>query len=427
MVSPAQRGREREREGEEEGGSTYMYACYYKMKYCTVNAGVASTASASASTSNARRSCAWSSHNRRSRRHDHDRSSIWKQQQQRQQQQQQQQQRRIRVDAMSHTRTTKAHFKHSSASAAISQYTEHRLSFTKSIIILSSRPQRQQRQRRQQSQCKRLQCRNAQGGGGGSRANSQAQLREEATAPFRAFRLFIFAALGASAGIGSAITLIRTLASALGAPNAAPLLENVENLGIDVVALIVCGFLWKRDNDARLKAIERIEREETLSDLLIQIQAKNVKKTVKLSKLRGFVRPVLLAGSSKEVDESVNAAIQIKEDLEEKGVVVIPYVLDCSPDEFNELVSQWRSQLDGDEKLLCIPQKLFMWKEWFGKQMSIAGLKDVGVYLSLRLDGRVRASGKGMPPLTLIAASLPSMTTWSGMMDGFDGSVNPLK
>ena len=57
---------------------------------------------------------------------------------------------------------------------------------------------------------------------------SQAQLREEVTAPFRTFRLFIFGALGASAGIGSAITLIRTIASALNAPNAAPLLENVE-------------------------------------------------------------------------------------------------------------------------------------------------------------------------------------------------------
>ena len=61
--------------------------------------------------------------------------------------------------------------------------------------------------------------------------------------------------------------------------------------------------------------------------------------------------------------------------------MIVPYVLNSSSVEFSELALRWSSQLTENERILCIPKKLSMWKEWFGKQMSIAGLKDVGVYL----------------------------------------------
>lgn len=45
-------------------------------------------------------------------------------------------------------------------------------------------------------------------------------------------------------------------------------------------------------------------------------------------------------------------------------------------------------------------------------------------YISLRLDGRVRASGVGFPPFEIIAAQLPPMRgIWAGPLDGMDGQV----
>ena len=47
-----------------------------------------------------------------------------------------------------------------------------------------------------------------------------------------------------------------------------------------------------------------------------------------------------------------------------------------------------------------------------------------GLYVSLRLDGRVRASGTGIPPYERLVAELAPMDgMWKGLGDGFDGAV----
>lgn len=48
------------------------------------------------------------------------------------------------------------------------------------------------------------------------------------------------------------------------------------------------------------------------------------------------------------------------------------------------------------------------WKAWFKEQADLAGAKiDRGLYISLRLDGRVRGSGLGPPPWQRFIAQLP--------------------
>ena len=48
------------------------------------------------------------------------------------------------------------------------------------------------------------------------------------------------------------------------------------------------------------------------------------------------------------------------------------------------------------------------WKAWFKEQADLAGAKiDRGLYISLRLDGRVRGSGLGPPPWQRLIAQLP--------------------
>ncbi len=54
------------------------------------------------------------------------------------------------------------------------------------------------------------------------------------------------------------------------------------------------------------------------------------------------------------------------------------------------------------------PMNVEQWKAWFKEQADLAGAKiDRGLYISLRLDGRVRASGLGAPPWQRLIAQLP--------------------
>uniref|UniRef100_A0A453CDV1 Uncharacterized protein n=1 Tax=Aegilops tauschii subsp. strangulata TaxID=200361 RepID=A0A453CDV1_AEGTS len=62
---------------------------------------------------------------------------------------------------------------------------------------------------------------------------------------------------------------------------------------------------------------------------------------------------------------------------------------------------------------------------WLAEQKKMANVTpDSPVYLSLRMDGRVRGSGVGYPPWQAFVAQLPQVKgMWSGLFDGMDGRV----
>ena len=70
--------------------------------------------------------------------------------------------------------------------------------------------------------------------------------------------------------------------------------------------------------------------------------------------------------------------------------------------------------------------RLEEWKTWFNEQMRESKVTlESGLYVGLRMDGRVRASGRGVPPWFRIANELPPLEgMWSGFGDGFDGPIN---
>lgn len=65
------------------------------------------------------------------------------------------------------------------------------------------------------------------------------------------------------------------------------------------------------------------------------------------------------------------------------------------------------------------------WRGWFRSQAADANKTlDNGLYVGLRLDGRVRASGMGCPPWGIFAKQLAPMEgMWAGLFDGMDGRV----
>ncbi len=243
------------------------------------------------------------------------------------------------------------------------------------------------------------------------------KLRSEAQAPFRVLRQFLLGALGASATIGSGVSTIQLVTGALGAPNAPPVQTSGSNLAIDAVVLAACIFFWRREEAARQRQMARISREERLAELRVELSSG---KTTKLGRLRGFARVVLVAGSAAYVAEAAQLAEPHKAALLQRGVVFVPVVTDGgarppAPPPASEAEKRWRAE----------PLYLPDWQAWLDAQMSVANVtKGAGVYVSLRLDGRVRASGVGQPPWALLAASLPPMDgVFGGWLDGMDGSV----
>ena len=247
--------------------------------------------------------------------------------------------------------------------------------------------------------------------------SNETKLRSEAQAPFRVLRQFLFAALGASAAIGGGVSFIQLTTGLLGAPSAPPVAQSGQNLGIDVAVGALMLFFWRRDEAQRQKQMARISREETLSALRVALSSG---KTVRLAAMRGFARVVLAAGPPAYVEEAAAAAEPYREALLARGVVFVPFVTDGpalapGPTPTTAADKRWRAE----------PLYPSEWNRWLDDQMRAAGVgKDRGVYVSLRMDGRVRASGVGQPPWALLAASLPPLDgVFGGFLDGMDGRV----
>merc|ERR1719258_845722 len=128
--------------------------------------------------------------------------------------------------------------------------------------------------------------------------------------------MFGYGALAASAGVGSAIQVIKTIASAAGAPNAAPLADLLPSLGIDVGALAAFAYLFTIERGAQQKQLARLKREESLAELKVEL---GNGKLVNLGMLRDFARVVVIAGDEAYVEEALAAAEPLKGDLQELG------------------------------------------------------------------------------------------------------------
>ena len=112
---------------------------------------------------------------------------------------------------------------------------------------------------------------------------------------------------------------------------------------------------------------------------------------------------VLVAGTPVQVATALAAAEPYKEQLQERGVLVVPLpFMAASGSSSEEAEAAAAAALEpptpDDLRWRATPIRLGDWQAWFQKQAAMAGkgLED-GLYVSLRLDGRVRGSGLGSP------------------------------
>jgi hypothetical protein len=265
---------------------------------------------------------------------------------------------------------------------------------------------------------------------GGIGNEGYAKLRAEASSPFQFVRLFLFGGLSAGAALGSVVSTARLL-GALG--GVYELEETAKTFGINIACLIVLGFLFKRELDSRQKNIRQAAKEEELAQLQVCV-SRDGERAVPISAFRGMYRPIIIAGSKGQVKKSMKNAASFARLFAERGIVIIPVVLNdtdiddkiqrlkedasfsgfsspsskSAPTSTSKASSASPKSLS-EKKWQLLPHDVKEWREWIQK----LGLDSEGalteVYAQIQLDGVVRSSGLGPPPFEKLISDIPQL------------------
>lgn len=250
-------------------------------------------------------------------------------------------------------------------------------------------------------------------------SKEEAALRAEAEAPFRSVRVVLFGFGTVSAVLANLFSIPQIIGALANAPNAKSLFEAGQDVGINITALLLCLFFLQRDLQAREKQMARLLREDQLGACQIELANKRI---LRLGQLRGAARPVIIVGTHEQVSEAMRAAEEYKQALTERGVIILGVPLySTTSSDGNPAMTLTSDEL----RWKALPIRLDEWKKWFDEQTSASNTDiTAGLYIGLRMDGRVRASGKGCPPWGAFAAQLPPIEGFfGGFLDGMDGRV----
>ncbi|KAK9945555.1 hypothetical protein M0R45_011064 [Rubus argutus] len=220
--------------------------------------------------------------------------------------------------------------------------------------------------------------------------------------------------------------LFRAFAGGEGAPD---LLETAGNVAINVGGFVVLVALFLWENKKEEEQLAQISRNESLSRLPLRLSTNRV---VELVQLRDTVRPVILAGNKETVSSSMQQA-RFRTDLLKRGVLLVPVVwgevrapqiekkgfgipskaaaaLPSIGEDFEKRTQSItaKSKLKAEIRFKAEVVSPEEWESWIRDQQKSEGVTPgEDVYIILRLDGRVRRSGKGMPDWQQILQELP--------------------
>ncbi|OIW18272.1 hypothetical protein TanjilG_10270 [Lupinus angustifolius] len=236
--------------------------------------------------------------------------------------------------------------------------------------------------------------------------------------------MFFYIAFIASAGLGGLIATTQLIGALANSSRASEIPDTLKNLGIDFGAVSLFAFLYFQENKSKNAQVARLSREENLSNLKLRVDKKRI---IPVSSFRGIARLVICAGPASYVTESFKLSEPLTESLLDRGVLVVPFVTDGNLPTLEFEESEELKPPGARRKRLWQLAPVFIseWSEWIDQQKKMAGVSSESpVYLSLRLDGRVRGSGVGYPPWNALVAQLPPVKgMWTGLLDGFDGRV----
>ncbi|CAN6558653.1 unnamed protein product [Malus baccata var. baccata] len=256
------------------------------------------------------------------------------------------------------------------------------------------------------------------------------KLISEVQAPFRGIRRFFYVAFSAAAGISTFFTVPRLFRAIAGGDGAPDLGETAGNVAINIGGLIVLVALFLWENKKEEEQLSQISRDENLSRLPLRLSTNRV---VELVQLRDTVRPVILAGKKETVALSIQQAAKFRTELLRRGVLLVPVIWDevrapqiekkgfGSPSKAAAALPSIGEDFEKRTQSITAKSKLKAeirfkaevvspgeWQRWIKDQQKSEGVTPgEDVYIILRLDGRVRRSGKGMPDWQQIVQELP--------------------
>lgn len=266
------------------------------------------------------------------------------------------------------------------------------------------------------------------------------KLISEVQAPFRGVRKFFYVSFAAAAGISTLFTLPRFVSAIQGGEGAPGLLETSQNLAINIsgAAILVALYIW--DSRKEEEQIARITRDETLSRLPLRLATNRV---VELVQLRETTRPVIVAGSKEVVAKALRQADKYREELLKRGVLLVPLVWTgtneapfkkkgfggsqkpaTTPipigDEFETRAQEVASKgvVQSERRFKAEPVSPLEWQSWVQEQQASEKVTPgEDVYIVLRLDGRVRKSGRGTPDWQELINELPPLDTFISKLE----------
>ncbi|KAG2588682.1 protein LOW PSII ACCUMULATION 1, chloroplastic-like [Panicum virgatum] len=265
----------------------------------------------------------------------------------------------------------------------------------------------------------------------GSGFRRDLKLISEVQAPFRGVRRFFYVALTAAAGISTFFTIPRLILAVQGGDGAPDLLETAGNAAINIGGIVVLVALYFWENKKEEKQITQISRNETLSRLPVRLSTNRI---IELVQLRDITRPVILAGSKASVTRAMQRAERYRTELLKRGVLLIPVIFGASQkdqtkprgfgtrraaasapsvggdfEKRTESIAA-KSRLKAEVRFKADIVSPEQWESWIRDQQESEGVTPgEDVYIILRLDGRVRRSGIGMPNWNDILQELPRL------------------
>lgn len=265
------------------------------------------------------------------------------------------------------------------------------------------------------------------------------KLISEVQAPFRGVRKFFYVAFTAAAGISLFFTIPRLFFAIKGGEGAPDILATTQNAAINIGGIVVFVALFIWDNKKEEEQLAQISRNETLSRLPLRLSTNRV---VELVQLRDTARPVILAGKKETVSLAIQKAERFRMDLLNRGVILVPVIWGDKESQIEKrgfggpkkaTASLPSVGEDFETRAQSITAKTKLkseirfkaevvapgeWERWIKDQQKSEGVTPgEDVYIILRLDGRVRRSGRGLPDWNQIVKELPPMETFLSKLE----------
>lgn len=243
---------------------------------------------------------------------------------------------------------------------------------------------------------------------------SNDKLRAETEDPSGKVRLVLFGFLTALALFGFVVTLPKLAAAVSGVRGAQSQEEATTNLGIDLVASGVFGFLTLQELDWDSKREQAREEGALISRLRVKMSgaAEGEENYVPLSSLRASrggraLRPILCIGDASFCKDCVSSAIYMGEAVDKSDFLIVPVLCSGSSDDDRS----WLEAAAKDLNYVALPfegsEDWDLMRRLQTAQVKRQGLDQAaGQVIIIKKNGRVGTRFLGVPNWAALAGEV---------------------